>query len=111
MNLAPAVTTMVSQIDLGSAWDKLLRAIGTSFDPILNVATVIGIGIIVVSLITWAWQRRRGGGGMMGQTGGIWGSLLAGAVLCAPKVIIPLFLELLDIIANTVINVWTNTTG
>lgn len=102
---------MSDKIDLTGAWGTFFAAFETSVGVgrILTLLSILGVLIVVMALIKWAWDRRRGGG--MGQSGAVWGSLLVGALMCAPKILIPVFLFILDAVANAVYNVWLGTQG
>lgn len=102
------IAVMAAKIDLHGAWKTFEQALGNTVNPLLTLLAVFGVLIVIVAIGKWAWDRRRGQGGM-GQTGGVWGGLLVGALMCAPKVLIPIFLLILDVIANAVIRVWENT--
>lgn len=94
------------EINLKGGWDKVWGGIETSIGTQLTgLLTVIGVCIVIGAILKWMWERRRGGGGM-GQTGGIMWSLLIGATLASPTVIIPIFLTILDAIANAVVGIW-----
>lgn len=103
--------TVMQAIDLNGSWKTFVNAVekGTGVGPILNVLGVVGVIIVLFAVVKWAWDRRRGGG--MGQTGNVWGALLVGALFAAPKTIIPIFLIILDLIANAVLRVWDSTGG
>ncbi|MDU6150912.1 MAG: hypothetical protein E6640_01635 [Actinomyces urogenitalis] len=62
----------------------------------------VGVGLIAVSIISIAWEKRRGGGfGGMGGSGARLGWVIVmGAVFAAPKIIIPVLLWFFEVIAN-----------
>lgn len=115
MGFDPMVTVMAAdKINLSKSWDSFFSAIEKQAGPILNLAAVVGVLLVVLALIKWAWDRRRGGGmgmGGQGSGGAVWGSLLVGSLLAAPKIIIPMFLLVFDVIANAVIEVFYSTDG
>jgi hypothetical protein len=96
-------------INLEASWNTFWSAISGPIAPILSVLSVVGVIIVVAAIIKWAWDRRRGLQG--GNSSHIWGALLVGVLLCAPTIVIPKFLFLLDIIANAVISIWNTSAG
>ena len=90
-------------VNLTSGWNTLWGAIsGAIGGPIMTLLTIIGVILVIGSIITWVFQKRRGGSAISGLGPVLW-TLLAGAMLAAPQVIIPLFLTILDFIINTII--------
>ncbi|KQP62877.1 hypothetical protein [Nocardioides sp. Leaf285] len=85
-------------------WDTLVGA--TGFGAIEKLMSIVGVCLVVLAVLKWAWDRRRGGG--MGQSGAVWGALLVGAILSAPAVLFPVFLFILDTVANGVISIWND---
>lgn len=103
------VTVMAAgDVDLAGSWETFMAAIEGSAGPILKLLGVIGVLVVVLAIVKWAWDRRRGQGGFGGgqSSGAIWGALLVGALLSAPTVVIPLVLEIFDVIANAAIDVF-----
>lgn len=90
-------------------WDSLDRALG----PISDLIAGIGVILVVFSVVKWLWDRRRGGGGGMGggQASGVMWTLLVGAVLIAPSVLLPLILTILDAVVNAVVHLWRDQTA
>lgn len=111
MDLSSATTVMAAKIDLSGSfqefWDILKNSTGMS--GILSLLQVIGVAIVVGALVKWVWDRRRGGG--MGNSGAIWGSLLVGALLSSPILIIPIALTFLDAVVNFAVEVYNRTAG
>lgn len=104
------------KIDLAGGWDRLWTSIsgGEGIAQIANLATVVGVIIVVAAIVKWAWEKRRsggggGGGGGGGRPDGILWALLVGAILAGPNLILPMFLTVLDTLANAVINLWNST--
>jgi hypothetical protein len=90
-------------INLTSGWNTLWGAIaGVIGGPIMTLLTIIGVILVVVSIGTYFFQKRRGGGAMQGLGPVVW-TLVCGALLAAPQIIIPLALTILDFIINTLI--------
>lgn len=89
----------------GKFWGDFSLAVGTQ---LLGMITMVGMLLVVGAVLKWLWDRRRSGGGMGGGMGGantvMW-TLLLGATLAAPGLLIPLFLQLLDGIANAFVSI------
>lgn len=95
-------------INLSGSWNTLWSSVeGAIGSKLTTLMAVIGTLIVVLALVKWAWDRRRGQGGGQGS-GAIWGALLVGAILSAPGVIIPVGLTIVDALANAVYSVWKN---
>ena len=109
--MVPMKAGGANTIDLSGKWDTLWAGLvgGTEFGKITGLLGVIGVAIVAMALIKWAWDRRRGGGA--GQSGAVWGALLVGALLSAPDLIIPILLTILDVIGNAVISVWNKSSA
>jgi ABC-type glycerol-3-phosphate transport system permease component len=90
----------MEKVNFSANWANLWSLLAPQLASILQFVGVIGIIIVVVSLITYAVQRRRGSGG---NTSAVVGACILGAVLCSPQVLIPIVLIILDILINTVI--------
>lgn len=109
-NTVAQMVVLAAKIDLESSWSKFWSAVRTQAGPILDLAAVVGVLMIVIAIAKWAWDRRRGQGGG-GQSQAIWGALLVGCMFSAPAVIIPMFLLIMDVIANAAISVWQSSAG
>lgn len=108
--VALAVPSAADVIDLSRSWKTFWDAITAGYSGIITMMSIIGVGLVVFALVKWAWDRRRGGS--MGQGAQpLWGALIPGAVLAAPAVIFPILLQLLDWVANIVLNLVTTATG
>src|SRR5699024_877394 len=64
-----------------------------------DVITIIGVALVIFSIISYFWRKRRGGNMMQDSNTVLWVMAL-GAILCAPQVIFPLVLKLFDQIIN-----------
>jgi len=96
-------------VDLAGAWDKFWNAISGDLSGLLDVITIIGVALVIFSIISYFWRKRRGGNMMQDSNTVLWVMAL-GAILCAPQVIFPLVLKLFDQIINAGINI-LNTGG
>lgn len=104
------------KVNLSKGWSdfwKGLTGSNANIDGILSLATAIGALLVVGAILKWLWEKRRGGGGGGGggKTDGIIWALALGAVLAAPNLLIPIFLNILDVVANGVANVFKSTSG
>jgi len=58
--------------------------------------------LVVAAILTYLWERRRGGdGGKGGHTKILW-AIIIGAILAAPSVVIPAILTIVDFVANVI---------
>lgn len=94
-------------VDLSHSWDQFWGSFRTAVgEDLLTLITMIGMLLVVGAILKWLWDRRRGnGGGGMGGANAILWTLLLGATLAAPGLLIPLFLNLLDGLANAFVSV------
>lgn len=93
-------------VDFSGAWDALWTAQSLSPEA-ERLMTIAGGGLILYSIITFAWQRHRGRpdrGGRNNNGNGLAWTILIGCLLAAPEVIFPLLLTGVDTVANTVLN-------
>lgn len=95
----------MNTVNLASGWNTLWGALSSVIGgPVMTLLTVIGVVLVLSSVITYFFQKRRGGGAMQGLGVVMW-TLVCGALLAAPQAIIPLALTLLDFIINGLIAV------
>ncbi len=88
-----------SKMNLAGSWIKLWNPINSAAPKVLSLVAAIGVGIIVISVCKFFWDKRRGGGG---NTQGLLFAVLIGAVLSGPNIILPLLLKLADAIVNVI---------
>ena len=91
-----------SNINLVSGWNTLWNAINGALGSLATLLTAIGAAMIVIAILGWVWERRRGGGGQ-GHQKLLW-TLIIGAVLASPDLLIPFFLTVADFIINAIAN-------
>jgi hypothetical protein len=84
----------------GSLWSTLSTTLGSKTTTLLGV---IGLILLIGGVLTYLWERRKGGGGQ-GHTKLLWTMLIAG-ILAAPNFIIPVILFILDAIINAIIGI------
>lgn len=107
MNAVPMVVAAASgeTVSLKNGWNGVWTAVTTGFPGITTLLTVIGVVLVVGALLKWAWDRRRGGG--MGQGAQpLWGALIPGAILCAPALLFPMLLGILEWVINIAIQLF-----
>lgn len=99
-----------TNIDLSGSWDSFWGTFQGSIGPVMTLITMVGMLLVVGSVLKWLWDRRRGGGG--GGGGGMGGAntvmwtLLLGATLAAPNLLIHQILTFLDAVANAFVSVF-----
>lgn len=104
-----ATTVLAGEVDLGGSWEQFWNAVQGQAGPILDLLGVIGVLMVVLAVVKWAWDRRRGQGGGYGQqSNAIWGALLIGSILSAPGIVLPIVLYMFDVIANAAIDVFNS---
>lgn len=81
-------------------WSTVTSAVGGS--GLTTLLTIIGVGFAVWALVQYLLEKRRGGGDTKGLT---WKIVIA-AACCAPTVVFPILLTIVDWAANIVINIW-----
>lgn len=92
-------------VNLASGWSTLWSAIsGAIGTQVTGLLTIIGVIIVVLAVGKWIFDKRRGGRVTEGTDRILW-ALVAGALLAAPQVIIPIFLNVLDAIINAILAV------
>lgn len=79
----------VQGVGLVGGWNNLISLSGGVGQGLLNLATVFGVGLIVWVIVAWLWKRRSGGPGGFPVMG-----LVAGLVIAALQIIVPLLLAI-----------------
>lgn len=98
-------------VNLSQGWTTFWNAVKGSLGGIDTVMTIVGVLIVVGAVLKWVFERRKSGGGGMGNHQPVLWALLAGAALASPDLIIPIFLTILDVIANAFISIWNKANG
>jgi hypothetical protein len=74
-------------------WNNLPNS--TSIAVVLSMIAVI---IILVTVVPWLWQRRKGG--LSGMGGFPWVGVVVAALLAGPAVVFPVLLGIFSLIIN-----------
>lgn len=96
-------------IDLNGSWSRFWNSItsAANIDRLMTLLSIVGVIIVAAAIVKWSWDRRRGV--HAGNSGAVWGSLLVGAVLSAPNLLIPIVLQIFDILVNSIAKIWSAT--
>lgn len=101
----------MDKVNLAGGWNTLWGAIsGVVGGQVMTILTIIGVIMVIASVAVYIFNKRRGGGVAQGLGSVLW-TLVAGALLAAPQVIIPLLLTLLDLVINALIAIFRATQG
>jgi len=100
------------KIDLSGAWDTLWNSLVAEgdFGKITKLLGVIGVVIVVFAVGKYLWSKGTGRGGGGGGQNNIMGAVVVGALLAAPDFLLPIILQIFDVVANAVTSVFKNTT-
>lgn len=96
----PSTIIATSSINFASSWTTFWSSISGSLGKLPTLLGIIGMLLVVAAILTYLWERRRGGGGG-GHQKILW-TILVGAILAAPSVVIPAILTIVDFIANVI---------
>ena len=91
----------MGDVNFSGGWDTFWGAISAELGGVMTALTVIGTLLVVCSVLSWIWQKRRGGNAAQGL-GGVFIFIFIGAVLAAPGLLIPGILSIIDWIANAI---------
>ena len=97
-----------TRINLAGGWNLIWGAISGALGGVGGALTVFGTLVVVLGFASWLWQKRRGAGG--GHSGLLW-TLLVGALLVTPGVVLPILLTAVDIVLNAGITLWNRVSG
>lgn len=86
-------------VNFKDSWSTVWSALTSGWPGLTTAMSVIGVVLVVVAVISWAWARRKGGNMSQGSDK-IVGALIIGGLLSAPGLLIPLVLQILDWIIN-----------
>lgn len=100
--LAAAPVIKSGAINISDQWNLLWSAVSSGAPALTGILSAVGALLVIGALVMWVIKRRTQRG--LGDLTAVWGSLIIGAVLLAPAVVIPLILKLVDIIVNIVVS-------
>lgn len=95
---------MKNEIDLSGSWDKVWSAVSGD-STITTLAAIVGVILVLAAIGGFIWRKARGKGSE-GAGRGLILTLLIGAILAAPSVVLPLLLGLADLLINTGIRLY-----
>jgi len=98
----PMIAT-VTTINLVNGWNTVWTAVSSALGPLSTLLTAIGAILMVGSILGYLWERRKGG---KDHSKLMW-TLLIGAVLAGPTLLIPMFLHIADFVANSIAHLLT----
>jgi len=96
----PSTIIATASINFASSWTTFWSSISGSLGKLPTILGIIGMLLVVSAILTYLWERRRGGG-EKGHSKILW-TILIGAILAAPSVVIPAILTIVDFIANVI---------
>ena len=102
-------TIIGGSVNLVTGWNTVWSAVQTALGPLSTLLTAIGAVMVVGGILKWIWDRRRGGGGQ-GHAALFW-TILIGAILASPELLIPFFLTVADFIINAIVNLTSKSSG
>lgn len=101
---ATAPTAPSSKIDLVSNWNTVWGKVKSAggLGPLDNILLAVGAILILLSILQWLWKRRTG---QSGNNQHVAWTLLLGAFLMLPQVLIPAALTIVDVIVNAIASI------
>ncbi|MBE6483081.1 MAG: hypothetical protein E7Z94_12045 [Actinomyces ruminicola] len=94
---------MIENVNFVSLWNDFIATVEgiSGVDGLFKILAWAGLIILIVAIVSWAIQKRRGGRIFEGRDGMVMvGALIAGLILIAPKVIMPIALFILQVLVN-----------
>lgn len=89
-------------INLVTSWNTAWSDVSGPLSSFTNLMAVVGSVMVVFGIVGYLWERKRGGGGNHQKL--IW-TIVIGAILSGPSIMIPLLLTLIDYVVNAVISI------
>jgi hypothetical protein len=94
-----------TRVNLTGGWALIWDTVSGALGGVSGALTVFGVLLVVLGFVSWLWQKRRGSGGGQGHSGLLW-TMLIGALLVTPGVVLPILLTAVDIVLNAAIALW-----
>jgi hypothetical protein len=91
------LTAGTGSLHLASDWSSLWGSISGSIGPLTRLLGAIGLILMLIALIRWVIDKRRGG--QANHAGLLWTAIF-GAILSAPNMLLPTALTLVDKVVN-----------
>lgn len=91
-------------VDFVSQWNTVWSAVNSALGPVSNLMSIAGTILVVFAAGKWLWERRKGGA----NHGHLIWTLVVGALLLAPNIIVPVVLTILDAVINAVLGIGTS---
>lgn len=91
---------MGSGLNWVDGWNRLIAVVPSN---VLTFMTVLGVVILVISVVIWLWQRRKGGGA--GMQGFPWIAVVLAGALAGPQLVIPAIIGVLQFVVGFVITI------
>lgn len=89
-------------VDFTKSWQEFWGAFSGSASGLVTLAGIAGVLMVVVSICMWIFKKARGGGANTSTV--VW-MLVIGGVLCAPTVLIPLILTIVEFVINGIASI------
>jgi len=96
------IIATAANINFAGSWSTFYHAISGSLGKLTTILGIIGMLLVVAAILTYLWERRRGGGDGKGDHTKILWAIIVGAILAAPSVVIPAILTIVDFVANVI---------
>ena len=94
-----------TRVNLTGGWTLIWGTVSGALGGVGGALTVFGVLLVVLGFGSWLWQKRRGSGGGQGHSGLLW-TMLIGALLVTPGVVLPILLTAVDIVLNAAVALW-----
>ena len=94
-----------TRVNLTGGWTLIWGTVSGALGGVGGALTVFGVLLVVLGFGSWLWQKRRGSGGGQSHSGLLW-TMLIGALLVTPGVVLPILLTAVDIVLNAAISLW-----
>ena len=102
------MTAFFGSIDLAGSWTTAWTAISGPLGSFSSLMAVVGTLLVVGGLVGYIWERRRGGGGSHSK---LIYTIVIGAILSAPGIVVPVLLTVVDFVVNALISLLSSTSG
>jgi hypothetical protein len=101
--VTPTPLLAQQDIDLQRGWEAFYDSVRSSVGTgLFDLLTGLGAVIVVVAILKWVWDKRRGGA----RSQGVLWAIVIGAIMAAPGLIIPVVLGIVDTVANAFVDLF-----